>query len=176
MRPRQTIAALVAGLLLGGASPPTTQPNPAWDQVANIKDAATRLAALQRRQGATRAYAFIDACYRTHMLSEAYTKALEACIAQDYMETQVLALIYSRVPADTLRRQGVPSPRMLADAMGQRISAAFANYKLPVSYVDEFKKLVDQHGFPLFYKALFPDSKLPPKGKPPPGEAEQKQE
>ncbi|MGI9403927.1 MAG: hypothetical protein ACR2OF_05400 [Hyphomicrobium sp.] len=176
MRPRQTIAALVAGLLIGGASPPPAQPDPEWDQIVNIKDAATRLAALQRGRGATRAYAFIDACYRTHMLSEEYTKALEACIAQDYMETQVLALVYSRVPPDTLRRQGVPSPQMLADAMGQRITAAFANYKMPVSYVEDFKKLVDEHGFPLFYKTLFPDSKMPPRSKPSPPEAEQKQE
>ncbi len=110
------------------------------------------------------------------MLSEEYTKALEACIAQDYMETQVLALVYSRVPPDTLRRQGVPSPQMLADAMGQRITAAFANYKMPVSYVEDFKKLVDEHGFPLFYKTLFPDPKMPPRSKPSPPEAEQKQE
>lgn len=110
------------------------------------------------------------------MLSEAYTKALEACIAQDYMETQVLALVYSRVPAQTLKKQGAPSPRMLADAMGQRITAAFANYKMPVSYVDDFKKLVDEHGFPLFFKTLFPESKLPSKEKSPPAAAEPKQE
>jgi len=176
MRPRQTFAALVAGFFLCGASPPQVQPNPEWDQVANIKDAATRLAALQRRRGATRAYEFIDACYRTHILSEKYTKALEACIAQDYMETQVLALVYSRVPPDTLRREGVPSPQMLADAMGRRITAAFANYKMPVSYVEAFKKLVDEHGFPLFFKTLFPNSKMSPRPKPSPPEAEQKQE
>jgi len=176
MRPRQTLAALGAGLLLGGASPPPAQPNLQWDQIANIKDAATRLAALQRRRGATRAYEFIDACYRTHTLSEEYTKALEACIAQDYMETQVLALVYSRVPPNTLRRQGVPSPQMLADAMGQRITAAFASYKMPLSYVEDFKKLVDEHGFPLFYKRLFPGANMPPRGNPSPPEAEQKQE
>ncbi len=110
------------------------------------------------------------------MLSEAYTKALEACIAQDYMETQVLALVYSRVPPDALRRQGAPSPQLLADAMGQRITSAFANYKMPVAYVEGFKKLVDEHGFPLFYKTLFPKSKMPPRNNQSPPEAEQKQE
>jgi len=176
MRLRQTLVVLVAGVLLGGASTPPAEPNQEWDRIANIKDAATRLAGLQRRRGASRAYEFIDACYRTHMLSEEYTKALEACIAQDYMETQVLALVYSRVPPDALRRQGAPSPRLLADAMGQRITAAFANYKMPVSYVEDFKKLVDQHGFPLFYNKLFPGARMPPRGKRSPPEAKQKQE
>jgi hypothetical protein len=176
MKSRQIVAAPATGVLLAGASPPQAQSPPEWDQIANIKDAATRLAALQGRRGASRAYEFIDACYRTHMLSEAYTKALEACIAQDYMETQVLALVYSRVPAQTLKKQGAPSPRMLADAMGRRITAAFANYKMPVSYVDDFKKLVDEHGFPLFFKTLFPESKVPPKGKSPPAAAKPKQE
>ncbi|MES0403209.1 MAG: hypothetical protein ABUJ93_06870 [Hyphomicrobium sp.] len=166
----------MSSILLAGASPSPAQPNPEWDQIANIKAAATRLAALQSRRGASRTYEFIDACYRTHMLSEEYTKALEACIAQDYMETQVLALVYSRVPPDELRRQGVPSPQLLAGAMGQRITAAFANYKIRVSYVEVFKKLVDEHGFPLFFKTLFPGSKTPPMNNLSPPEADQKQE
>ncbi|MCP4779810.1 MAG: hypothetical protein GY877_03430 [Hyphomicrobium sp.] len=166
----------MSSVLLAGAGPPPAQPNSEWDQIANIEAAATRLAVLQRRRGASRAYEFIDACYRTHMLSEEYTKALEACIAQDYMETQVLALIYSRVPSEALRRQGAPSSQMLAGAMGQRITAAFANYKMPVSYVEVFKKLVDEYGFPLFYKTLFPGSKAPPRNNLSPPEADQKQE
>ncbi len=174
MRACRTFAVLLAGLLVAGASPPPDEPNLEWDQVANIRDAATRLAALQRRRGATRAYEFIDACYRTHMLSEEYTKALEACIAQDYMETQVLALVYSRVPPDALRQQGAPSPQVLANAMGQRITAAFANYKVPVSYVEAFKELVDEHGFPLFYKTLFPGSKMPSGDNPSSPQTEQK--
>jgi hypothetical protein len=108
------------------------------------------------------------------MLSEEYTKALEACIAQDYMETQVLALVYSRVPPDALRQQGAPSPQVLANAMGHRITAAFANYKVPVSYVEAFKELLDEHGFPLFYKTLFPGSKMPSGDNPSSPQTEQK--
>ena len=43
--------------------------DPKWDQVANIKEAATRLAQMQRTQGASKAFVFIDACYRTHCMS-----------------------------------------------------------------------------------------------------------
>jgi hypothetical protein len=134
---------------------------PDWDQVANIKDAATRLAQMQRAQGVKRAFAFIDACYRTHSLSSKYTKAFEACIAQDYLETQILALIYSRLPPETLRKLGAPTPQILAKTMGRRIASAFATYDVPVERVKAFKTLVDKHGFPVFFKALFPGVKMP---------------
>ncbi len=116
---------------------------------------------MQRTQGATRAFAFIDACYKTHSLSSNYTKAFEACIAQDYLETQVLALIYSRLPPETLKKMGAPSPELLAQTMGQRVTQAFATYNVPVARVEAFKKLVDEHGFPVFFEALFPNVKLP---------------
>lgn len=132
-----------------------------WDQVENIKDAATRLAQIQRTQGATQAFAFIDACYRTHSLSSAYTKAFEACIAQDYLETQILTLIYSRMPPETLKRMRAPSPEMLAGTMARRVGAAFAQYNISKERIAEFKRNVDEQGFPLFFKTLFPDSKVP---------------
>lgn len=132
-----------------------------WDQVENIKDAATRLAQIQRTQGATQAFAFIDACYRTHSLSSAYTKAFEACIAQDYLETQILTLIYSRMPPETLKRMRAPSPEMLAGTMARRVGAAFAQYNISKEQIAEFKRNVDEQGFPLFFKTLFPGSKAP---------------
>lgn len=153
--------ALFAGLIAGAPGAHATD-EADWDQVANIKDAATRLAQLQRAEGATRAFAFIDACYKTHSLSSKYTRALEACITQDFLETQVLALIYSRVPPETLQRMGAPTPELLAQTMGKRVADAFAAYDVPVSRVEAFKELVDKHGFPVFFEALFPDSKLPP--------------
>ncbi len=146
---------VVAGHAMAAASKPD------WDQVANIKDAATRLAQMQRTQGATRAFKFIDACYKTHSLSSNYTKAFEACIAQDYLETQILALIYSRLPPETLKNMRAPSPQMLASTMGKRIAAAFATYDVPAKHVEAFKKLVDEHGFPVFFKALFPGVDMP---------------
>jgi hypothetical protein len=95
------LAVLLGAPMLGAPVAWAAAEKPDWDQVANIKDAATRLAQMQRRQGAKRAFAFIDACYRTHSLSSKYTKAFEACIAQDYLETQVLAMIYSRLQPTT---------------------------------------------------------------------------
>ena len=152
------LAAACASALAAGEAPD-------WDQTANIKDAATRLAEMQRTQGATRAFSFIDACYKTHSLSSNYTKAFEACIAQDYLETQVLALVYSRMPPETLKKMGAPSPELLAQSMGKRVAEAFAIYKVPNSQVTAFKKLVDEQGFPVFFEALFPNTKPPePKG------------
>jgi hypothetical protein len=129
--------------------------------VENIKEAATRLAQMQRTQGATKAFVFIDACYRTHSLSTDYTKAFEACIAQDYLETQVLALIYSRMSPEQLKKTGAPSPQMLAESMGRRVGAAFSKYKISPDQIATFKRNVDEHGFPLFFQALFPDAKMP---------------
>jgi hypothetical protein len=134
---------------------------PDWDQTANIKDAATRLAEMQRTQGATRAFTFIDACYKTHSLSSTYTKAFEACIAQDYLETQVLALIYSRMPPESLKKMGAPTPELLASSMGKRVADAFSLYKVSNDQVRAFKKLVDEQGFPVFFEALFPNTKAP---------------
>jgi hypothetical protein len=158
-------AVLAAGLILECGTARAAAEQPEWDQVANIKDAALRLAEMQRTRGATRAFAFIDACYKTHGLSSQYTRAFEACIAQDYLETQILALIYSRLSPETLKTMGAPTPEMLADAMGKRVTAAFATYDVPPVRVAAFKRLVDEHGFPVFFQALFPETKVPvPKG------------
>ena len=45
--------------------------------------------------------------------------------------------------------------------MGQRVTAAFASYKIPVARVEKFKKIVDEDGFPLFFKTLFPGVEVP---------------
>jgi hypothetical protein len=128
-----------------------------WDQVANIKDAAERLGRLHTTRGPKAAYDFIDACYRTHSLASDYSQPFEACIAQDYIETKVLANVFSRLPPDVLSKLGVPTPDALADAMGRRIVAAFSQYKIPVAYAESLKKLVDKHGLPVFMKIVFPD-------------------
>jgi hypothetical protein len=160
-RRRIAPAVLAAGLILECGAGHAAAEQPDWDQVANIKEAALRLAEMQRTRGASRAFAFIDACYKTHSLSSNYTKAFEACIAQDYLETQILALIYSRLSPETLKAMGAPSPEMLSQSMGQRVTEAFATYDVPPVRVAAFKKLVDEQGFPIFFQALFPDVKVP---------------
>lgn len=169
---RPTIAALgIAGLICFtgtafAADEPVQQPK--WDQVANIKEAALHLAQLQKTQGATKVYAFIDACYRTHSLSSQYTKPFEACIAQDYMETQILSIIYSRTPPEALKKLGAPSPKALVQTMMRRVGAAFAQYKIPKESILAFQRNLDEHGFPLFFKTVFPDAKLPERTPQPP--------
>jgi hypothetical protein len=150
-----------AALAAAGSAACAAFDKPDWDQAANIKDAALRLAQLQRTKGANGAFDFIDACYRTQGLNSKYTKGYEACIAQDYLETQVLALVYSRLPPESLKKLGAPTPQILADSMTRRINQAFASYQAPKSEVERFKKLVDEEGFPVFFEALFPNAKSP---------------
>jgi hypothetical protein len=47
---------------------------------------------------------------------------------------------------------------MLADAMGRRITGAFLQYKMPLSYAEDLKVLVDTHGLPIFLAIVFPDA------------------
>jgi hypothetical protein len=130
-----------------------------WDHAANIKDAASRLAVLHKREGSQGVLKFLDACYRTHLLASDYTKGLEACMAQDYMHTQVLAIIYAKLPEDERKKVGAPSPEAMANGMNQRFVTSFMQYKVTVADGEDFKKLVDKHGFPVFVKAIFPKDK-----------------
>lgn len=127
-----------------------------WNHVTNIQDAAKRLAVLHKREGSAGVMKFLDACYRTHMLSSDYSQGLEACMAQDYIHTQVLARIYARIPQKERVRMGVPAPEELANGMGQRFVAAFSQYKMGVKKAEAFKKLVDKNGLPVFVNAVFP--------------------
>ena len=165
----RSVAAVLALVALAGSpayaeEPSSTPPpealalTPSWDQVANIKDAAERLGKLHRAGGVRAAYDFIDACYRTHSLAENYGQAFESCIAQDYLETKVLAEVYARMPPEALKRLGAPSPTALADSMGRRVVAAFSQYKMPAAYGEDLKRLVDLHGLPVFLKIIFPEA------------------
>ena len=136
-----------------------------WDRAANIKDAAKRLGALHRREGSPGVLKFLDACYRTHMLASDFSKGLEACMAQDFMHSQVLATIYSKVPDDQRARLHAPSPELIARGMQQRFAAAFAQYRIATADVDVFKVLVEKQGMPVFLKAVFPNSAKPQGGK-----------
>ena len=149
-------------LLAATAAAPARAEIGAWDHNANIKDAAMRLGALHRREGSPGVLKFLDACYRTHMLASEFTKGLEACMAQDYMHTQVLATIYAKLPPEQREKSGAPSPQAMAEGMGRRFVAAFSQYKVAVPDAEDFKKRVDKYGFPIFIKAVFPKSAASP--------------
>jgi hypothetical protein len=70
----------------------------------------------------------------------------------------MLAQVYSRMPPDALSKMGAPTPAALADAMGRRVVAALAQYKMPAEYGDGLKKLVDEHGVPVFLQVVFPEA------------------
>jgi hypothetical protein len=149
---------LLIALLFGAvaAAPVPSLAKETWDHVANVKDAAKRLADLHKREGSAGVLKFLDACYRTQMLSSKYTQGLESCMAQDYMHSQVLARIYAKIPQAERVRMGVPAPEDIAKGMGQRFVAAFSQYKISIKQAEAFKRMVDKDGMPLFMKAVFP--------------------
>jgi hypothetical protein len=152
-----TLLAAAAPALAEPAPEPKSAPKPTWDQVANIKEAASRIGKLHKARGVEAAYKHIDACYRTHSLAENYSAPFEACIAQDYLQTKMLVEIYARTPPETLKKYRTPPPQVLADTMGKRIVAAFSQYKVPVTEAEAFKVLVDKHGLPVFVGIVFPE-------------------
>lgn len=149
------VVAIAAGVLLI-ALPAAAAPRTDWDRSANIKQAAEHLIGLQQKGGAAAAYKFISACYKTHMLAERYGKALEACIAQDYMLTQTLVAIYERLTPEARRQIRAVEPLVLARAMSSRVSSVLTQYKMSEQDGLEIKKLVDKEGLPLFLAKSFP--------------------
>lgn len=127
-----------------------------WNQVENVKGAAKRLGEMHRRQGAEATLKFLEACYKTHMLAERYTQGLESCMAQDYMLSQMLAVIYSRVPEDKLKDMKAPTADIIARSMRGRFQAIFQQYKFTQKQADDLRKAVDKHGMPIFVKTVFP--------------------
>ena len=144
-----------------------------WDRVANVKNAATQIGEIQARGGADQAFRFISACYKTHSLASAYSRPFESCIAQDFMLTQALALIYEKVKPAVLQKMGAPTRDMLQQALNQRVNAAYANYAMEPGEGHALKAIVDEHGMPVFFKLVFPDkagadsSKVEPEGSKP---------
>lgn len=129
-----------------------------WNQVENVKSAARRLGEMQKRQGSEAVLKFLEACYKTHMLAENFTEGLEGCMAQDYMLSQMLAVIYAKVPADKLAEMKAPSSEVIARAMRGRFQAIFQQYKFTQEQADNLKKAVDVHGMPVFIKLVFPNT------------------
>lgn len=111
---------------------------------------------MHKQQGSQGVMKFLEACYRTQLLFTEYSKGLESCMAQDYMHSQVLARVYSALPQDELKRMGAPTAQSISDSMGKRLVAAFSQYKVPAKDAEDFRKLVDKHGTPVFLKAVFP--------------------
>lgn len=136
--------------------------NVAWDRAANVRQAAERLAVLQRRQGADAVVKFLDACYRTHTLAAAFTQGLEACMAQDVMFSKVLVQVYGRIPAEELAKLKLPEPATIGRAMSGRLASVAQQYKLDRKAMGELAASIDAHGLPLYVKAVLPSTGEPP--------------
>lgn len=156
------MAAIVALTVATVAGEPARATGENWDHKANITDAAKRLVVLHRREGSTGVLKFLAACYKTHLLSSEFTAGLESCMAQDLMHAQILAVVYSRLPPERIKQMGAPTPEIIAKSMNARITSSFMQYKVTVKEGEEFKRLVNNHGMPIFMAGIFPKSA--PKG------------
>ena len=92
------------------------------------------------------------------MLASQFGKGLEACIAQDYIHTQVLILVYSRMPPEAPKKLGIPSTQALGDGLNKRFVTVLLQYKMTTAEADDLKRLMDKHGTPIFVKATFPSA------------------
>jgi hypothetical protein len=143
---------------------PSFAAKPEWNQEANVKEAAVRLAKLQRAEGSEAVLKFLEACYKTHTLASKFNRGLEACMAQDYMLSQVLAVIYAKVPPEALAKMKAPSPERISESMRGRFQSIFAQYQMTQPEADALKKTVERVGFPIFIKAVFPKAGKAPDG------------
>ncbi len=145
--------------LLLALVPASALSKPAWDQEANIKDAAKRLALLHRGEGSQGVVKFLDACYKTHTIASEFSAGLEACMTQDYIHSRVLAEIYAKLPEEARAKLHAPSAEFIARTMNARFAAIRAQYKMSDADADTLKKSIDKVGLPIFIKSAFPPKK-----------------
>lgn len=157
------MSAAFAVQLVATATPLDARPK--WDQAANVRAAATRLAEMQKRQGAEAVVKFLDACYRTHTLASQFSEALEGCLAQDLMFSHVLANIYARLPSRALKEQNLPSPQQISASVSKRVAAVATQYKLTEEQRKSILAAVETHGLPIFMKSVFPTAENRPPAK-----------
>ncbi len=140
---------------------------PEWNQIENIKEAAVHIGKLHRSRGAQKAIKFIDACYRTHRLASKYSRAYEACIAQDFILAHSLAALYETMSADARVRRRVPDAARIKKVMGERVAAAFRHYEIAPASAVSFRELVEVHGVPVYLAIVYPNAtfEAAPKGK-----------
>ena len=151
--------ALLGGVAWRRRQPPT--PRQTGTSVANIKDAAKRLArAARRARSPRRALKFLEACYRTHMLASKYHAGPRVLHGAGLHALAGAGRHLSpRCRRRTRREMKAPVARDhraidARDAFRRSSRSTRFNQK----QADSLKKAVDTHGMPLFIKSVFPES------------------
>lgn len=127
-----------------------------WDRPATIKLAAERLVVIHRKEGSVGVLKFLDACYKTHILSIAYNAGVEACLAQDYMHSKILAMIYARLPSGRSKPADLPSPEQITKGLGERYATVFNQYGMGQKEALALQALVEKHGIDIFTNGVLP--------------------
>ena len=97
-------------------------------------------------------------CYGRHMLASKYTQGSRPVLRRTTCMTEVMTSIYSRIPAGNAEEIG----RARRPAINwrvvcrQRVGAALTQYKMTEADGLALKKMIDQHGLPVFAKQTLP--------------------
>ena len=137
---------------------------PDWNRISTIKEAATRIAILQRDSGPKAVFRSIDDCYKRVAQAAKHGEALEACIAQDYLVSHVLAERYLKLSPAVLEELAGATPEDLMVAMGLRIASATKDFPISFPFVEKLKGQIDSYGHPVYVGIAFPDPATPPTG------------
>jgi len=130
--------------LLGAAA--AAHADPAWDREANVKAAGAHIAAIHKEKGFFGGFDEVKRCYAAALPAKAYTRALEFCMAQDYIGAHVAASTYRQVTPETRARTGSPEPDAVLKAMAARIENAFDSLWVPAADANAFAELVRRDG------------------------------
>jgi hypothetical protein len=127
-----------------------------WDRASNVKEAALRVAEMQKTRGALGTFKFIADCYKTQTLNENYTRFLESCVVQDIIHSRATAAVYAALSPEQRRETGVPEPELLNKSMLDRVGSTLGQFKVSLADIQALMKIVDQQGMSEYAKARFP--------------------
>ena len=148
---RTTAAGIILAIIGTNAAAQTPSP----DRVQNIEQAATEIAAVQKKSGANGAFTAIIECYNRELPgAAALTPQLEACMAQDIIVSQMSATFYSSMSAAA--RTADSDPAAILKAMQERVVGTMARFKVPQDDALIFSGIVKTKGVEAYARARFP--------------------
>jgi hypothetical protein len=124
------------------------------ERIANIRKAATEIAAAVSAKGAKETLAGIVDCYRRELaVAKSLTPNLETCMAQDIIVSKISAAFYSKIGKAGRRVLRSPDPKAVMDAMQQRVNVTLQKFSMSERAAHELDQLVEKYGVEAYRKA-----------------------
>jgi hypothetical protein len=134
---------ILAGCLVGSAN---AQQNELLElRVASIRNAAIKIATIQRQEGNSKAMSLVNECHR-HIIGtkSEFDFEGEACLVTDYFVTTSSVAYFSQMSEEFRQKNNLDTNRMKKE-MEVRISAMLQYYKVPPSERKYFVKLLREN-------------------------------